>query len=170
MTKYLKRCVEEMMPLNKSTLQSLQSTELSAYTFKMYRIYPMYKFFSPPTFLNKSDSHNDTIYYARKGQNLTVKTHLIAYGKFYFQLLIDVEKFNNVTNTTDMEFAVLNTSRNFVKVKTEGGVSEWRVDFYFTNISSKDFLNYTIKAGNANGYYVFKFAIKEEQGWSSNLF
>jgi hypothetical protein len=125
---------------------------------------------SPPIFLDKSDSFIDKIYYARKGQNLTVKTHSVTFGNVHFQLLIDVEKFNNVTNTTDMEFAVLNTPRNFVKVKTEEGVSEWRVDFYFTNISSKDFLNYTIKAGNANGYDVFKFAIKEEQGWSSNLF
>ena len=51
-----------------------------------------------------------------------------------------------------------------MSVKTTAAASEYRVDFYFTNLTKKDFRNYTIMAGNIEGYDVFKFAIKEERG------
>ena len=123
-----------------------------------------------PIFLNKNPKEEiDKVFYAQVGQNLTVKTHSLTFGNVHFQLLIDVEKFNNITNTTSMEIKVLNTPRHYVVVKVVDATSEYRLDFYFTNLTKKDFLNYTIMAGNVIGYDVFKFANRESPKGKGNF-
>lgn len=112
-----------------------------------------------PMFLDKEEKE----YIGRKGENLTVQTRFLAFGNVHFQLLLDMIEYDAAENKTVTAFKILKTPRQYQLIKMTDAAAEYKLEFYFRNLSAADFQNYTVMAGNIIGYDVFKFYIKEEK-------